>query len=621
MSQHVTSIVEFATDKKEEFYFIPLKKGTPLALYCHGENFYGLGRVAGYCNESEEVMFEFEQKGGHSRLAYIKKGMDIKWTIDAQTDSNYGIHFTELKKALAYDEFKGTMADGRPLTTTTGGLGGNIIKIDKDSGKEIVVKPKKFNNVDVTYAAEDQIILPEGMTYKDAREWLTRKERESEKEVDIRYVIVGYPVDAALAFYKALQQTYGFTSMVPTPGFWGPTPPTMIGVEISEDETVQIPWGSMQISGIDGRLETTIDFKDGQPSLMIAGSVKQKHKQKVDDLVKLSKFLLKNESIYKGRAIKVNFESYPPKDPRFDPLKAPKFMNLNHVNPDELVFSEHVQRQIEVTIWTPIQRTQLCRDHKIPIRRGALLAGQYGTGKTLAAQVTAKIAIQNNWTYIYLENVEELPQAIHFAKMYAPSVVFAEDLNRIVQNERDAAMDKIFNTLDGVDTKHSEVMVIFTTNEIERIQPGMMRPGRVDTIIEVTPPDAMAVQKLVRLYGRGLIADDQDLSVVGEILDGQIPAVIREVVERSKLAAVGHLSMDEKLLVTAKDLEDAARGIMGHIKYITGKKDRKVPDVEILGNVIGEHLKVGLDVALNKAGRPGVGTTPHKNGSTESTAS
>ena len=54
---------------------------------------------------------------------------------------------------------------------------------------------------------------------------------------------VGYPVGAALEFYKAIQQTYGFTSMVPTPGFWGPTPPTMIGVEISEDETVQIPWG------------------------------------------------------------------------------------------------------------------------------------------------------------------------------------------------------------------------------------------------------------------------------------------------------------------------------------------------------------------------------------------
>lgn len=614
---HVTNIVEFATDHKEEFWFIKLKKGTPLALYCHGENYYGLGRVAGYCAQNEEVMFEFEQKGGHSREKYAKQGIDVKWTIEPQTDSNYGIHFTELKQALQYDEFKGTMADGRPLTTTTGGLGGNIIKIEKETGKEIVVKPKKFNNVDVVYSADDQIILPEGMTYKDAREWLTRKERESEKEVDIRYVIIGYPVDAALAFYKALQQTYGFTSMVPTPGFWGPTPPTMIGVEVSEDETVQIPWGSMQISGIDGRLETAIDFKDGQPSLMIIGSVKQKHKQKVDDLVKLAKYLLKHESIYKGRAIKVNFENYPPKDPRFDPLKAPKFMDLSRVNPDELVFSEKVKRQIEVTIWTPIQRTQLCRDHKIPIRRGALLAGQYGTGKTLAAQVTAKYAVENNWTYIYLENVEELPQAIHFAKMYAPSIVFAEDLNRIVQDDRDANMDKIFNTLDGVDTKHSEVMVIFTTNEIDRIQPGMMRPGRVDTIIEVTPPDALAVQKLVRLYGRGLVGDDLDLTLVGEKLDGQIPAIIREVVERSKLAAVSHLSMDEKLVVTAKDLEDAADGIMGHVNYIVGKKVRKVPDVEILGNVIGEHLKDGLTAALNEAGRPGKHV---KNGSTEANA-
>ncbi len=586
-----------------------------------GGKAFGLAKIVGY--KGAQVIVEFERLAepgtaecGTPRYKY---GPAAKWLIeDPETDQQWAIPFDYVKSddgyVVLYDDFKGTKKGGAALVA--GAAAGEVSVTDELAHKirekniALTVKDGKtvkrsFNNVDVQYAADEQITLPVGMSYKDARDWLTRKERESEKEVALAYKIEGYPVDAALAFYKAMQKVYGFTSLVNTPGFFGPTPPAMIGVEISLTETVQIPWGSMQISGIDGRLETGIDFKDGKPTLTIGGMVKQKHKDKVDDLVSLAKKILERESIYKGKAIRVEFQDYNPKDPRFDPLKAPKFMDLSRVNPAELVFSESVRRQVEVTLWTPIRKTELSRKFKIPRRRGALLAGKYGTGKTLAASVTAKECVDNKWTFIYLSDVKELPQAIHFAKLYAPALIFAEDINRIVGDKRDAEIDKIFNTLDGVDTKHTEIMVVFTTNDIDDIHPGMMRPGRIDTIIEVTPPDALAAQKLVRLYGRGLVDPKADLTRVGLMLDGYLPAVIREAVERSKLAALSHLTDDQDtILVTAADLEDAAAQMAVHRKFVEPVRKAKPTDMEVLGNVLGAYMSDGLEKALDAAGRP-----------------
>jgi SpoVK/Ycf46/Vps4 family AAA+-type ATPase len=74
--------------------------------------------------------------------------------------------------------------------------------------------------------------------------------------------------------------------------------------------------------------------------------------------------------------------------------------------------------------------------HKVPLKRGVLLEGPYGTGKTLTAFVTAKKCVENGWTFIMLDRVAALKEALTFARMYAPAVVFAEDIDRSVEGER-----------------------------------------------------------------------------------------------------------------------------------------------------------------------------------------
>jgi transitional endoplasmic reticulum ATPase len=116
-------------------------------------------------------------------------------------------------------------------------------------------------------------------------------------------------------------------------------------------------------------------------------------------------------------------------------------------------------------------------------------------------------------------------------------VVFCEDIDRaILAGERSVKMDDILNIIDGIDSKYSNIIVVLTTNELEKIHAAMLRPGRLDAVVEVTKPDAKAVEKLLRIYGKDVIAAEVDLTRAGQILQGNIPAVIAEVIKRVKLS-------------------------------------------------------------------------------------
>src|SRR6185312_11215945 len=87
------------------------------------------------------------------------------------------------------------------------------------------------------------------------------------------------------------------------------------------------------------------------------------------------------------------------------------------------------------------------------------------------------------------------------------------------------------------ESKSCEIMVILTTNRVNKIAKALLRPGRMDSIISLKMPDADAAARLVALYGRDLFSQDLDFKQVGKRLAGMRPASIRECVERSKLIA------------------------------------------------------------------------------------
>lgn len=454
----------------------------------------------------------------------------------------------------------------------------------------------KFTNVGVQFVDDPNnksIQLPAGMTLQEGRHWLQKIEEEETRTFRFEFKFTGWaPLDAMWAAYRALSELHGFVHVGDFQSFFGPTPPTMITIEVDFGVTQQMPWGPIEVSGFSAPLVPSLTLVEGHPTLMFSAKIRNNERATADSLMKKAISLLQTSSIYRGKAIDVDFEVVNPNDFRFDPHKAPKFWDTSGTKLDELILSKKVEKLIKTNIWTPIRKTAEARKHKIPLRRTTLLAGSYGVGKTLGARATAKIAQDNGWTFLYLRKLEQLKQALYFAKKYQPCVIFAEDINRITSGKRDEEMDALFNTVDGVDRKDDEVMLVFTTNDIEEIHPGMIRPGRIDTVIMVTPPDAEAAERLIRLYGRGLIEESADLKEVARKLAGQIPAIIREAVERSKLAAIQD-NDGGQLVVSAEHLDIAADQMLEHAKFLD-EPEEDAPDMEVFGAALGKALSNGF---------------------------
>lgn len=448
-----------------------------------------------------------------------------------------------------------------------------------------------------------QIIIPDGMSFDTAIQWLLRRKAEDERKVAIHEEIHGYPLDAAHALAKALSQKYGWVDLVPTPGFFGSTPPAFIGVEVDFGKVDQVPWGTIAIPGVDGVIETGVDKnKDGLPILVLTGVVKQKNQKEVAAIAELTREFLRDHSIYRGNAIRVTF---PEPGAKFDPTQCPKFIDTSSVREEELIFTPETKRILNTALFTPVERTQLCRDHKIPLKRGILLEGPYGTGKTLTAYVMAKKCRANRWTFIYLEDIDHLPEAIQFAKQYSPCVVFAEDIDQVLRGERTSDMNSVLNTIDGIEAKKSEIIVVLTTNHVEQINKAMLRPGRLDTVISVRAPDATATTALLKLYSRDRMKPGENLETVGAKLQGQIPAVIREVVERSKLAAVSRMDDQEELYITAVDLMTSAEGMLTHLDLLkTHEVDGETAADKLMKGLsaqFGKHFMPKVDAAVKDA--------------------
>jgi transitional endoplasmic reticulum ATPase len=444
-----------------------------------------------------------------------------------------------------------------------------------------------------------KLIIPEGMSAKQAMEYLAQKDRQDNTPVAVRYVINTYPLEGAYALLQVLKQRYGFVNLEATPGFFGSSPPTMLGMEIDIGQTVQVPWGRMALPNIQGYLETGFEVKrDRMVKFVLEGEVLRKCEDQVTAIATDLKNYLKEHSVFRGKAFRVTFPDRNDGDKfSIDPSYMPKVMDLTQVKQSELIFPADVDAMVRTSVFAPILHTQLCRDNKIPLKRGILLEGPYGVGKTLTAYVTAKLCADNGWTFIYVDNAKELDRALALARQYMPCVVFAEDVDRAVDDEeveegetKGRGCEEILNTIDGIEAKGTEIMVVLTTNHVGEINRAMLRPGRLDAVIPVRAPDAKAVESLVRLYARTLLVDGEDLSLVGETLKGQIPAVIREAVERSKLSAIHNQKPGEGLEITADDLLVAAAGMKAQIELLTPPPADERSDEEKAADVLGKHV-------------------------------
>jgi SpoVK/Ycf46/Vps4 family AAA+-type ATPase len=216
-------------------------------------------------------------------------------------------------------------------------------------------------------------------------------------------------------------------------------------------------------------------------------------------------------------------------------------------------------------------------------------------GKSLLGRYLSKKCEENGWTYILIDDATALKDALILAKRYEPAVVFCEDIDRFAAERTDSA-NELLNTIDGVVGKDSKVICCLTTNHIERIQKdnqAILRPGRFDVVFSVTPPDDEAVERLIRYYSDGLLDASEDITAVGAILSGQIPAVIREAVERAKLSRIRR----KDSMLSAGDLVTAAKSMSKHMALLEVRADEPT-DAEVLHDKLGKATAKAMNGGL-----------------------
>jgi transitional endoplasmic reticulum ATPase len=467
------------------------------------------------------------------------------------------------------------------------------------AGKTLNDVPQAVNVAEVVHHG-DKLILPENLDIQGAIDLLERRAEYLDQDFEFSEKFDAFPWDGAAALQRALIKLYGWAPAVSTPSFFGPQAPKLHNIEVAPGVFEKVPWGRFSLPNVSGHVDTQVTKKANRTMFSLNASVLRKDEGTITKLFNAVREELRTGSIYRGKAIKIRFRD---DNGGVVAMPEPSFIDTNVINP-VLIYTQAVKAALETNLFTPITRIHDLVLNGMRAKRGVLLGGVFGTGKTLAATVAAKLAVEVGVTYIYVPRADELADAIEFAKQYQnpAAVVFVEDIDRSLDGERTEEMDDILNIIDGIDTKTANIITVLTTNALENINPAMLRPGRLDAVINITPPDAAAAEELVRAYGGDAIRRDTDLSAVAKALDGVIPAVIAEVVHRAKLVQLKWEQPGRKIgSISAEALLEAAETMQMQIALLAPKKAAELPTLDkvfrsVVQDVVDNASETGENV-------------------------
>lgn len=471
--------------------------------------------------------------------------------------------------------------------------------------RERAKEEQEFDEMDIEFDGE-KMIFPKDMPLDKVERFVKRRRKQDETEVTINITIDALPLDGAAAFHRALKSEFGWSELKTGPAqgngmFSMPgNPPTMVDVPISPTESIQVPWGHVQIPGVEGSLETSWERRDdGLPIFRLTGSVKRKSQGTVNKIAEATRREVRENSLYKGKAIRINFRDK--KGALLDDLGPdfqPTFIDLTKIEPEKIVYCLDNETELRVNLFGLIENLdEVLQDDNLELKRSVLIHGQYGTGKSMTADKLAYMCVRAGMTFLLVEDARDITMGLGYAEAYGPSLLFAEDVDVIFGRNRDEKMNALFNRVCGVESKKREVITVLTTNELAMIHPGFIRPGRLDAVIELKVPDNKAIIGLVRQYGgENVTANDNEIVGAMEPIAGANAAFIVEAVRRCRYANLGS---DDKT-INAKALHASAASMLSHVRLIypnagTGGFDPAKYEVVHPGQMVMEVL--GLEVA------------------------
>jgi transitional endoplasmic reticulum ATPase len=215
---------------------------------------------------------------------------------------------------------------------------------------------------------------------------------------------------------------------------------------------------------------------------------------------------------------------------------------------------DEVKQVLVENVILPLKNPDLYEKYGIKPPRGLLLYGPPGCGKTLLAKAVAK---ESGFNFIAVRGPEllskwvgESERAIREifkkARMHAPSIVFLDEVDSIApirgllsdSGVTERVVTQLITELDGIKDLNN-VIVMAATNRPDLIDPALLRPGRLDKLVYVPPPDLKARLEILKVHTRYLpLSDDVDLYELAKLTENYSGADLEALVREAFIIAL-----------------------------------------------------------------------------------
>jgi cell division protease FtsH len=244
--------------------------------------------------------------------------------------------------------------------------------------------------------------------------------------------------------------------------------------------------------------------------------------------------------------------------------------------------------------------------------RGVLLYGPPGTGKTMLARAVAAhagvdffAASGSSFVEMFVgRGAARIRRLFKEARKSGRAVIFIDEIDAVGghrgsgggdggTSEREQALNQLLVELDGFERDPGTVIVLAASNAVDKLDKALLRPGRFDRQVLVTPPDRDGRAAILRSHAKGKpLAEDVDLTDVARKTTGMTGAQLANALNEAAIiagrlgrTAIAREDLDEALLRQSVGSQQSRRLTEG---------ERKIVAYHEAGHALARRL-VGLD--------------------------